>query len=113
MSASFLPVGPLSYSCLPVLDALGPELRCRDGGLCRLRLLRELRDAGFSADMEFSSRSPKAQFKIADREKAPYCLITGDNELKDNTVVVKTLATGEQIAVSRSALATHLTQLVG
>lgn len=77
------------------------------------QLLRELRESGFAADMEFSSRSPKAQFKIADREKATYFLITGDNELKDGTVVVKTLATGEQVTVPRSSLIAQLKERIG
>jgi histidyl-tRNA synthetase len=108
---------------LIALEAQGVELPCSARPLIWLvsmgdaakdanwQLLRELRDAGFAADMEFSSRSPKAQFKIADREKATCYLITGDNELKDGNVVVKTLATGEQRTLSRSGLIMHLTQL--
>jgi histidyl-tRNA synthetase len=72
------------------------------------QLLREVRAAGYMADMEFSSRSPKAQFKIADREKAAYCLIIGDNELKDGTVVLKNLASGEQTTVPRNEVLSTL-----
>ncbi|MGE5608452.1 MAG: histidine--tRNA ligase [Bacillota bacterium] len=68
------------------------------------KLLRELREAGFSADMDYSPRSIKAQFKVADREKANICLIVGDTELANNSVVVKNLGSGEQTTVARGEL---------
>jgi histidyl-tRNA synthetase len=68
------------------------------------QLLSELRKAGFSADMDYSPRSIKAQFKVADREKASICLVVGDTELASQSVVVKNLATGEQTTVARGEL---------
>ncbi len=70
--------------------------------------LRELRAAGFAADMDCSGRSIKAQFKIADREKATCCLIVGDSELAAGTVTVKTLATGQQESVPAADLLAQL-----
>ena len=72
------------------------------------QLLRELRAAGLSADADLSGRSPKAQFKIADREGAHYCLVLGDDELKNNTVVLKHLATGEQSTHPRAEVVEKL-----
>ncbi len=66
------------------------------------QLLRELRAAGVVADMDFSGRSPKAQFKIADREKASFCIIAGDSELAAQTVVLKDLGKGEQRTIARA-----------
>ena len=72
------------------------------------QLLRELRAAGFSADMDFSPRSMKAQFKVADREGSAYCLTVGDTELQTNTVMLKNLTTGEQTSISRGEVILHL-----
>ena len=67
----------------------------------------ELRAADIACDMDVSGRSVKAQFKVADREKAAYCVVVGDNELAAGTVVLKELASGEQSTVPRGELPTR------
>lgn len=74
-------------------------------------LLADLRHAGFVADMDLSGRSVKAQFKIADREKAAFCLIRGDSELAEKTILLKSLATGEQRSVPEGQIITELQAL--
>lgn len=59
-------------------------------------LLHQLRKAGFSADQDYLNRKIKAQFKSADRKKAKYTVILGEDELKNEMVAVKNMATGEQ-----------------
>ena len=54
-------------------------------------LLADLRAAGIAADMDLANRSMKAQFKIADRESAKFCLILGDEELARGEVMLKNL----------------------
>ncbi|HUB26792.1 MAG TPA: histidine--tRNA ligase, partial [Tepidisphaeraceae bacterium] len=76
-----------------------------------LKLMAELRRAGFGCDMDLSGRSMKAQLKMADRESAAVCLIVGDNELQANQVVVKNMKTGEQAAVARHNIIGHLKSL--
>lgn len=76
------------------LIALGDPAR-----VAQFQLLRDLRSAGLCADMDFSPRSPKSQFKVADREKATHTLIRGDSELAANTVVLKDLSTGHQTPI--------------
>jgi histidyl-tRNA synthetase len=66
------------------------------------QLLGELRGEGIAADMDFSGRSAKAQFKLADREGATICIVLGDTELASGQVVLKILSTGEQSTVARS-----------
>jgi histidyl-tRNA synthetase len=73
-----------------------------------LQLLRELRDAGVAADMDLARRSIKAQFRLADREKATLCLVIGDAELSANTVVVKDLRSGQQATVPRAGAIDHV-----
>jgi histidyl-tRNA synthetase len=60
------------------------------------KLLRELRDARFAADLDPSDRSVRAQFRVADREKARFCLTMGENELAEAVVELKDLTTGTQ-----------------
>jgi histidyl-tRNA synthetase len=64
--------------------------------------MQDLRAAGIAADMDPSGRSVKAQFKLADREKASWSIIVGDSELASNSVMLKNLASGEQTNVSRA-----------
>ena len=72
------------------------------------KLMLDLRRAGFACDMDPSGRSVRSQFKVADREGAAVCLITGETELAENTVVMKILATGEQMPIRRDDLAEKL-----
>jgi histidyl-tRNA synthetase len=72
------------------------------------KLLAELRKAGVAADMDPSGRSVKSQFKVADREGAAWCVVVGDLEIASDTVVLKKLATGEQITVPRPEIIARL-----
>ena len=67
-------------------------------------LMAELRAAGVPADMDATGRSIKAQFKLADREQAAYCVVVGDSELAAGTVVLKDFATKEQAVVPRGEI---------
>jgi len=96
------PIQPLVW-----LIALGDAAR-----EAQFQLLRELRAAGIAADMDFSPRSVKAQFKVADREKAAFCAILGDTELAAGTLTLKNLATGEQAAVPRGEIISRLKALM-
>lgn len=61
-----------------------------------VRLLHHLRAEGIQADKDYQKRKMKAQFKAADRYKAKFVLIIGEEELERNVVTVKDMATGEQ-----------------
>jgi histidyl-tRNA synthetase len=76
-------------------------------------LMGELRAGGIVADMDLSNRSVKAQFKMADREMAKFCLIVGENELTAGQVMVKNLKTGEQSAVARGQIVGELRKMIG
>ncbi len=75
-------------------------------------LAAELRAAGISTDMDVTGRSMKSQFKLADREKAAWCIIVGEGELTSHTVALKNLTTGEQTSVARDAIIQHLKHIV-
>ena len=72
------------------------------------KLMLELRAAGITCDMDVSGRSVKAQFRVADRERAAYCVVVGESELESGTAVLKDLTTGEQANVSRAELVARL-----
>ncbi len=75
-----------------------------EGRADALRLLRELRQAGLAASMEFDARGVKAQMKRADRSGARVTLIVGGDELARGEVTVRDMRDGTQRAVARAAV---------
>ncbi len=73
-----------------------------------LRLLQELRLAGFKADVDYRRRSLKAQLRYADSELFAHAVIVGEEEWKRQIVGVKNLESGEQIEVPRAELLAYL-----
>ncbi len=63
------------------------------------KLVKDLRAAGISTDMDFGTRAFKKQFEQANKLGARYALILGDEEIKNGTVAVKDMQSGEQRAV--------------
>lgn len=84
----------------PVVDAFVATLG--DVRLDAMKLTRELRLAGIRADMDHAARSLKAQFKYADRLRAPYLLIVGGDELTRGAVKLRDMnhSTESEIALS-------------
>jgi histidyl-tRNA synthetase len=76
-------------------------------------LLYELRQAGISADKDYTGRKMKAQMKQADRLHAKYVLLLGEEELGKQVINVKTMETGEQEEVKMDQLITHLVKRLG
>ena len=72
------------------------------------KLMAQLRAAGLPADMDTSPRSPKAQFKLADREKARWCVVVGDSELAAGQVNLKDMTTGAEKSVAGNELADQI-----
>lgn len=58
--------------------------------------LSRLRQQGIRADMDHGGRSLKAQMKQANRFRAKYSVIMGEEELAAGTVTLKNMETGEQ-----------------
>ena len=89
-----------------VLDAFVVDVT---GGLEAVALTAQLRAAGFAVDRGYDNRSMKAQMKLANRSAARFALIVGDDELAAGTVVVKPMrGGGEQVAIARSDISSHL-----
>lgn len=73
-----------------------------------VRLTYELRNAGIQVDKDYQDKKFKAQFKAADRLKAKYVVVLGENELENKTANVKNMDSGEQEEVALDQLVIHL-----
>jgi len=105
---------------IAALNAEGVELAIDEGIDCYLAalgqeakdytvgLIQQLRMAGFSAERDYLDRKIKAQFKAADRLKAKYVGILGDEELKNNKINVKNMLTGDQVEIDLSSFIPYL-----
>jgi histidyl-tRNA synthetase len=108
---------------IAALDAEGITLPVNEGIDCYLAslgdeakdytvgLLQQLRIAGFSAERDYLDRKIKAQFKAADRLKARFVAVLGDDELKNNKINVKNMATGEQVEVDLGSFVQYLQEV--
>ena len=65
-------------------------------------LLAALSRCGVAADCDLCARGLKAQMKYADKIRAPYTIVLGDNELESGRAELKNMKTGEKrkIAIS-------------
>ncbi len=69
-----------------------------------LKIVQDLRRAGFVAEGNLVPRSLKAQFKSADRNNAKYIVIIGEDEVAGGTVNIKIVKEKTQETVAVSAL---------
>src|SRR5699024_2527434 len=69
-----------------------------------VQIVYDLRKSGIQIDRDYQSRKIKAQFKAADRYRAKYVLVLGENELEQQTINVKEMATVDEAEVSLAEL---------
>ena len=79
-----------------------------------MKLAESLREAipGFRVMNHFGGGNFKKQFKRADKVGAVYALVLGENEVAENTVVVKDLQGGEQETIAQTELAAKLADII-
>ena len=65
---------------------------------------QQLRQAGFSVELDLSGSAFKKQFARADKSGTVACLILGDEEAANQTVKLKWMATKEQTAIAQTEL---------
>ena len=61
-----------------------------------IELLTFLRSSNIYAEYDLEKTSMKAQMKNADRLRAEYCVILGEDEMKNGVLTIKNMTTGEQ-----------------
>lgn len=69
-----------------------------------LLLAQSLRQAGLAVEIDHTARSLKAQMRLADKCRARFAILIGDNEIAQGTVALKNLQTHEQRDIARGAL---------
>ncbi len=75
-----------------------------------VKLLQDLRQAGFTSERDYLGRKMKGQMKAADREQARWVAILGEDELTEGKIRVKCLETGVQELISLDQLVDYLKQ---
>jgi histidyl-tRNA synthetase len=73
---------------------------------------QELRKEGISTQMDYTSRSLKAQLKQADRLGATQVLIVGENELESGKAILRDMASREQEEVALENMVENLRKVV-
>ena len=61
-----------------------------------LILANNLRKLGYKVDIEMNDRKLKKSFEFANREKIPYVIVLGEDEINNNYFNLKNMITGEQ-----------------
>ena len=65
-----------------------------------LTISNKLRENNFLVTTETLRRSMKSQMREANRLNAKFVLIIGENEVKNNIVIIKNMISGEQIKIA-------------
>ena len=65
-------------------------------------LSQKLRSLGVSAETDICGRSLKAQMKYADKTKAKYVIVVGDNEIAENEAELRNMQNGEREKIALS-----------
>jgi len=73
------------------------------------RLLQKMRNAGLSADMDYSEGSLKSQMRIANKIGVKFTIIVGEEELSKNMVILRNMQTKEQKRIQMDNLIKELT----
>jgi histidyl-tRNA synthetase len=69
-----------------------------------LPVLKKVRQAGINAEIYPENAKMKKQLSYADANKIDYVAIVGENELKNNTISLKNMLTGEQTQIEAEKL---------
>ena len=77
------------------------------------QLANQLRLQGISAEMDYEGKSLKSQMRRANKLKARYTLILGENELKSGKVVLKDMEGKSQEEISLIGVVSTLRQRMG
>ena len=72
------------------------------------KIVAGLREAGFKAEFDIIGRGLKPQMRYADKIKAKFVIVLGDNELDSGEFKLKDMTTGEQTDITLAALAEEL-----
>lgn len=69
-----------------------------------IKLTKTLWEKGITAYINYNTKNMKKQFKRGDRFGAAYTFILGEDEIKNNTISIKTMETREQFNIKKEEL---------
>ena len=72
------------------------------------KILKDLRTNHISADKDHLDRSVKAQFKYSDKINAKFTIVIGDDELDNDSAILKNMSTSEQTTIKLSEIVNEL-----
>lgn len=79
-----------------------------NGAKIGLEIIEKFRRNGFYVEYDYETASMKSQMKKANKSGAQVAVILGEEELKNDTVTVKWLDSGEQLTIKLEALENYL-----
>ena len=68
------------------------------------KIARKLRNLDFAVEICLDKAKVPAMFKRAEHKKAKFAIILGENEVKEGKIVIKNLASQEQIEIKEEEL---------
>lgn len=78
-----------------------------------VQLVQQLREEGIAVDKDYQDRKIKGQLKHADRLKAKYVAILGEEELAKNVINVRFMETGEQEEIALDTFIESMKEKLG
>jgi len=78
-----------------------------------LSLITELRELGVKVVGSVGTGSIKSQLRQADKLEAPYALILGQIEVRDNVVILRDLKAGNQKIIAHDKAVKEIVELIG
>jgi len=69
-----------------------------------IKLATELRNNGVNTEIYYNKKSIKGKFNYANKLGIPFVIVIGEDEIKNNTVAVKNMITGEQVNVNNDVI---------
>ena len=77
-----------------------------------LGLIDKLRRLDVRSELYPDAVKLKKQMSYADLKKIPFILIAGEDEIKDNSLIVKIMATGEQIKINTNEIDSFVNEVI-
>lgn len=77
-----------------------------------LSLIEGLRQKGIYVGSSLAKGSLKGQLELANKQGATHCVILGQKEVQDGTVIIRDMSSGVQEIIDQKRLEKHLTRLL-
>lgn len=75
-----------------------------------MKIVKDIRSNNFSVDTDFQRRSVKAMMREANRKKAKFSIVIGENEIQSGEIKIKTMSDGSENTVKIDEISEFLSQ---